>query len=276
MATTTNFSWATPDDSANVKDGASAIRSLGTAVDTTVATMVPKTVVDAKGDLIAATAADTVARLAVGANNTVLTADSAEATGLKWSAPSGGAPHLVQKVVGNWYGLQGTTGANYSPVQNTTYFIPIYLNAGTYDRLRVRVGSNGGITIDVRLGIYNASATTGLPTTVSLNAGVVTTENSSSTYDITINHTLTSGFYYLAFNKQGNDPYGQNYASYTDLGLDTGPSPKGVGFMNDGTWNFNNSLTFPRVSGVTGAFGTVSSISSYGGNAPWVTIRLAA
>jgi hypothetical protein len=34
MATTTNFGWSTPDDSANVKDGASAIRSLGTAIDT--------------------------------------------------------------------------------------------------------------------------------------------------------------------------------------------------------------------------------------------------
>jgi hypothetical protein len=90
MATTTNFSWATPDDTANVKDGAAAIRSLGTAVDTTVATMVPKTIVDAKGDIIAATAADTVSRLAVGANDTVLTADSTAATGLKWAAPAGG------------------------------------------------------------------------------------------------------------------------------------------------------------------------------------------
>jgi hypothetical protein len=232
------------------------------------------TIVDAKGDIIAATAADTVARLAVGANDTVLTAASGEATGLKWSAPSGGAPHLVQKVVGNWYGVQGNTGAGYSPVQNTTYFIPIYLNAGTYDRLRIRCSGNSGTSIDLRLGIYNASSTTGLPTTVVLDAGLINTE-STGNYDKTINQTLTSGFYYLAVNKQGGDPYGQQYATYTDFGLDTGPSPKGVGFMNDGTWNFNNSLTFPRVSGVSGAFGTVSSISSYGGNAPWIMIRLA-
>lgn len=43
-------------------------------------------IVDAKGDIIAATAADTVSRLAVGANDTVLTADSSTATGLKWAA----------------------------------------------------------------------------------------------------------------------------------------------------------------------------------------------
>jgi hypothetical protein len=52
---------------------------------------VAKSIVDAKGDLIAATAADTVSRLAIGANGTVLTADSAEATGMKWAAAAGGA-----------------------------------------------------------------------------------------------------------------------------------------------------------------------------------------
>jgi hypothetical protein len=58
------------------------------------AAAVAKSIVDAKGDLIAATAADTVSRLAVGANGTVLTADSAEATGLKWAAAAGGGKVL--------------------------------------------------------------------------------------------------------------------------------------------------------------------------------------
>lgn len=45
---------------------------------------------DAKGDLAVGTGSDTAARLAVGANTYVLTADSSEATGLKWAAPASG------------------------------------------------------------------------------------------------------------------------------------------------------------------------------------------
>lgn len=52
-------------------------------------------IVDAKGDIIAATAADTVARLAVGSNDQVLTADSSTATGLKWATPSSGGMTLI-------------------------------------------------------------------------------------------------------------------------------------------------------------------------------------
>jgi len=54
-------------------------------------TAIQPTILDAKGDLIVATAADTPARLAVGANDTVLTADSSTATGLKWAAPASGS-----------------------------------------------------------------------------------------------------------------------------------------------------------------------------------------
>jgi len=44
------------------------------------------TLIDAKGDLLVGTAADTAGRLAVGTNGHTLVADSGEATGLKWAA----------------------------------------------------------------------------------------------------------------------------------------------------------------------------------------------
>jgi hypothetical protein len=52
---------------------------------------VQSTLVDAKGDLIVGTADNTVARLPAAADGRVLTLDSAEATGMKWAVPSGGA-----------------------------------------------------------------------------------------------------------------------------------------------------------------------------------------
>jgi hypothetical protein len=64
------------------------------------ASAINPTIVDAKGDLIAATAADTVSRLAIGANDTVLTADSTAATGLKWAVP-GGALNITQIATGS-------------------------------------------------------------------------------------------------------------------------------------------------------------------------------
>jgi hypothetical protein len=52
--------------------------------------LIPKSLIDAKGDLIVGTADDTPSRLAVGSNGQVLTADSAKTEGVKWAAPEAG------------------------------------------------------------------------------------------------------------------------------------------------------------------------------------------
>ena len=74
-------------------DGIEAGADVTDATNVAAAGAVMKTLADAKGDLFAATAADTVTRLPIGATNGhVLTIDSAETTGMKWaaSASSGG------------------------------------------------------------------------------------------------------------------------------------------------------------------------------------------
>jgi hypothetical protein len=76
MATTTNYGWTTPDNTALVKDGAAAIRSLGSSIDTTlkaqIDAQIPDTLLTNTGDIIYASAANTPARLAIGSTNQVL------------------------------------------------------------------------------------------------------------------------------------------------------------------------------------------------------------
>lgn len=121
--TTTNFGWDIPQSTDLVKDGATAIAALGQDIDTALVDLkggttgqvlskasgtdldftwvaqddsnaIQNAIVDAKGDLITATAADTPARLGVGTNGHVLTADSTTATGLKWAAVAAGGKVL--------------------------------------------------------------------------------------------------------------------------------------------------------------------------------------
>ena len=96
---TSNYSFQMPTSTDLVTDLPADFEVFGQAVDTQMKTnadaAIAKTIVDAKGDLIAATAADTVARLAVGTNDQVLMADSTTATGLKWGTAAAGGMTLI-------------------------------------------------------------------------------------------------------------------------------------------------------------------------------------
>jgi hypothetical protein len=67
---------------------ADAAQALGVKWAAPPASGIQPTIVDAKGDLIAASAPDAVARLPVGPNDQVLVADSAQALGVKWAIPA--------------------------------------------------------------------------------------------------------------------------------------------------------------------------------------------
>jgi hypothetical protein len=102
MPTTPNRGWVYPTESQNPYY--ETIEDFFLAQD---ADVLAKQMVDAKGDLLVASAADTVARLAVGTDEQILVADSTQATGMKWAAPPASSV-----LTGTWVYSTNTTIAD--------------------------------------------------------------------------------------------------------------------------------------------------------------------
>lgn len=161
MATTTNYSWTTPDDTALVKDGASAIRTLGSSVDSTlktqidntVASSIQKSLVTTKGDIIAATGASTPARLGVGTNGQALLANSATATGLEWGSPSAGGATLLSTTTLS--GATTTISSISGSYKNLYGIISGVTNATANGRFQILV--NNSTSIATFWSMYGAS-----------------------------------------------------------------------------------------------------------------------
>jgi hypothetical protein len=142
---TSNFNWQMPTASDLVTDLPADFEVFGQAVDTSLADLkggttdqvlaknsntdmdfkwvtsddanaIQNSIVDAKGDLIAASANDTPARLAVGANGETLVADSSTSTGLRYNANFAAGKNAIingdfgvwQRGAGAFTGLTGT------------------------------------------------------------------------------------------------------------------------------------------------------------------------
>ena len=249
MATTTpNFGWAVPTSTDLVKDGAVAIETLGDSIDASLLDLKggttgqvlakasgtdmdfswvaidPLVILDAKGDLITATAADTPARLAVGTNGQTLVADSSTATGLKWATPSGGGK-VLQVVNATTSTLKTTSSSTYADSNLTATITPslstskvlVFVsqnglgksaaNAGSFGALRLMRGATELFYFEGQFAYTNtaidnnvgSSTTTYLdsPATTSAttyktqirnvaNAGVILAQGDSSTSTITL------------------------------------------------------------------------------------------
>jgi hypothetical protein len=169
-----DFTWVT--DAAGDITGVTAgtgISGGGTSGTVTVTNSMA-TAIDAKGDLIGGTGADTFSRLAVGANGTVLTADSAEATGLKWAASASASYTTL------------ASGSVSSSALNITSI------SGSYKKLiLILTNFTKGSAFDVNIQFNGVTSSNYSYITTGVQNNTVVNQRSSSTTALIVN---TAGF----------------------------------------------------------------------------------
>jgi hypothetical protein len=260
MATTTpNFGWTVPTSTDLVKDGATAIETLGDSIDASFVDLkggttgqvlakasgtdldfswvaqddsnaIQNAIVDAKGDIIAATAADTPARLAVGANDTVLTADSTAATGLKWAAVSANSMTLLSTTT-----MSGvsTTISSISQAYEQLYIV---ISGVTYSTAasNFRMNLNGNTTNNLVMTTY-----------ANTNSSTVTGHANNPDYRLTnqspqLNTSANNLFFVTIY----------NYASAT-----------GIKTMN-GVSNYLNNSSYQTIQTTPGFYNATTAVTS--------------
>ncbi len=192
MATTTNYSWTTPDDTDLVKDGASAIRTLGSSADTTVKALNPGTTA---GDVDYYTSSTAKARVGIGTNGQVLTSNGSVPG---WATPSSGGMTLLSTTT-----LSGatTTISGISGSYNNLQVIAYGLTNSTFNG-DIRIALNGSATGVYALTTNDDGTTTALRTNVRIELFSNLRTNADNVFTLNIyNYASTTTF--KSFNGTG-------------------------------------------------------------------------
>jgi len=151
-----------------------------------------KSIVDAKGDLIAGTGADAVARVALGSNDQVLTADSTQTAGVKWATPASGLPTqtgnsgkylTTNGSAASWAAAVSTLDLTFSAKTADYTFI-----AGDVNKL-ITMSSSSATTFTVPNGIFTAGQQINVQ---SIGSGLVQIRNDGTTVLTSTGFTSTA------------------------------------------------------------------------------------
>ena len=139
MATTTNYGWTTPDDTALVKDGAAAIRTLGSSVDTTTKNLNPETTL---GDIAyRSSTANVKTRLGLGTAGQVLAVNSG-ATAPEWQTISTSSMTLINTGGTTLTGSSVTISSIPATYQNLYLVVRNFRPSGDGDFLYLRLNGD--------------------------------------------------------------------------------------------------------------------------------------
>lgn len=206
--------------------------------------------IDAKGDLIVGTAADTPARLAVGSDGYPLVADASATPGVAWRIPFFTNQGMMAMASARYYASQ-SPGSTLALTADTAIYIPVWFGrACTLDRVGVSQSTTGGASSVMRLGLYTPDPTTGLPGEVLADFGTVT-GNGDGYREITISQAVDAGLHWQCIAAQGT-------GSPTVRASASVPHGQVFGDTTSTEFNLGNAVYCPSQTGVSGAFATAS------------------